>query len=175
MKFLISLSPVLICLLFLSCKDKKEQKLSGKWQEVAVINPQLDKAIHDQQIFADTVGSATTAEQNKALYGTDNIDTMRAALNKNLDSFRRAQLMAIKATRFDFRDNGILYINSNEGIDSSNWYLEEDGALILDRAKLKGSGTKKRMEVLELSDTLLKLGFTENYINSTAIFKPIKK
>jgi hypothetical protein len=175
MKFLISLSPLLICVLLLSCKEKKEQKLLGKWQEVALINPTLDKTIHDQQIFADTVGSTTTAEQNKALYGTDNIDIMRAGLKANLDSFRRAQHFTINATRLDFRDNGMFYINSDEGFDSSNWYFDDDGALIIDEGKLKGTGKKMRVEVLELSDTLLKLEFNEKFLSSTAVFKPIKK
>jgi hypothetical protein len=174
MKFSIFLAPLFACLLLISCKEKKEHKLTGKWQEVAVINPELDEAMHDQQIFADTVGGSTTAEQNKALYGTDNVDTMRAALKKNLDSFRLEQYKVIDATRFDFRDNGILYINSIQGIDSANWYLDDEGALILDEAKLKGNGNKIRMEVVELSDTLLKLGVMNKFANTTAVFKPSK-
>ena len=176
MNYSLILPAALLCILgFSSCKESADRKLVGEWQEVAVLNPQLDEAVHKQQVFADTVGSSTTAEQNKALYGTDNIDTMRAELNTNLDSFRKAQFFAIKATRFDFREGGLLYIHSMDGVDSSNWYLDDDGALILDEAKLKGTGNKIRMEVAELSDTLLKLQFTEQYLTSTAVFKPVKK
>ena len=175
MKYSLIVPAILVCLTLPSCKESGGRKLIGEWQEVAVINPQLEEAIQEQQVFSDTVGSNTTAEQNKALYGTDNIDNMRASLKINLDSFRQAQYEAVKATRFDFREGGLLYIHSMDGVDSSDWYLDEDGALILDEAKLKGSGNKIRMEIAELSDTLLKLKFTEQYLTSTAVFKPVKK
>ena len=175
MKFLFALLPFAFCLLCVSCKKNPEQKLIGKWQEVAIINPQLDEAVHNQQVFADTVGSLTDSTQNVALYGTNNIDTMKARLKENLDSFRKAQFYAVKETWFDFRKGGLMYLHSDDGLDSSSWYLDEDGALILDEAKLKGAGSKIRMEILSVTDTLLKLQFTEQYLTSTAIFKPVKK
>jgi hypothetical protein len=149
--------------------------LIGAWQEVKIINPDLDAAIQAQKTFADTVGHSTTPEQNLSLYGFENVDSFRKELNTNLDSFRKAQFMAVKGTKFDFLENGIIYIHSNEGVDSSNWYIDQDGALILDEAKLKGKGNRIRMEIVELSDTLLKLQYTEKFLNSTAVFKPIKK
>lgn len=158
-----------------SCKKDKAAQLVGKWQEIKVINPDLDATLQQQKTFADTVGYSTTAEQNLALYGVENIDTFKKELHTNLDSFRKEQLKAVEATQFDFQKNGIIYIKSEEGIDSCNWYLDDDGALILDEAKLKGVGTRLRMEIVELSDTLLKLQYTEKFLNSTAVFKPIKK
>lgn len=168
------LLPVLSCIFLASCKEKTEDKLIGKWQEVAVINPQLEATMHDQKVFADTVGSTTDSLQNISLYGTTNIDTFRAMLLANLDSFRKAQFLAVQATSFDFRKDGLIYINSDDGPDSSSWYLDEDGALILDEAKLKGTGGKIRMEILHVSDTMLKLQFNEKYLTSTAVFKPVK-
>lgn len=168
------LLPVLSCIFLTSCKEKTEDKLIGKWQEVAVINPQLEATMQDQKVFADTVGSTTDSLQNMSLYGTTNIDTFRNTILANLDSFRKAQFFAIKATSFDFRRGGLIYINSDDGPDSSNWYLDEDGALILDEAKLKGTGGKIRMEILHISDTMLKLQFNEKYLTSTAVFKPVK-
>jgi hypothetical protein len=100
---------------------------------------------------------------------------MRTELMANLDSFRKAQYYAIKATRFDFRRDSLMYIHSNDGVDSSKWYLDDDGALILDEARLKGAGNRIRMEILHLSDTLLKLQFTEQFLTSTAVFRPVKK
>ena len=172
-----SLLPIsLFCLAALqSCKESREDQLVGEWQEVAVVNPQLEEAIIEQQVFSDTVGRTTTPEQNLALYGTADIEAMRAGLKVNLDSFRKSQFEAVQATRFDFKKGGLLYIHSMDGVDSSNWYLDDDGALIMDEAKLKGAGNKIRMEISELSDTLLKLQFTEQYLTSTAVFKPVKK
>jgi hypothetical protein len=170
-------APIILLGLFsiVSCKGSDERTLVGEWQEVAVINPQLDEAVNKQQLFADTVGSKTTAAQNKALYGTDNIEEMRKSLKTNLDSFRKAQHSAINATRFVFRADGLLYTHSLDGVDSSNWYLDDDGALILDEGKLKGTGNRIRMEIAELSDTLLKLQYNEQFLTSTAVFKPVKK
>lgn len=165
-----------LCLLSLySCKKDKAGKLVGKWQEVAVINPDLDATFNQQKLFADTVGHSNSPEENLALYGVDNIDSFRKVLNANLDSFRMAQIRAVNATQFDFQKNGVIYFHSDEGVDSSNWYLDDDGALILDEAKLKGAGNTIRMEIIELSDTLLKLQYLEKYLNSTAVFRPVKK
>jgi hypothetical protein len=175
MKFSFVLFSLLSCLLLFSCKDKREEQLIGLWQEVDIINPELDAAIHKQHVFADTVGTATDSVQNQMLYGTNDIEAMRTELMANLDSFRKAQYYAIKATRFDFRRDSLMYIHSNDGVDSSKWYLDDDGALILDEARLKGAGNRIRMEILHLSDTLLKLQFTEQFLTSTAVFRPVKK
>ena len=174
LRFRFLIIPLSLCLLF-SCTGKKRHRLVGAWQEVKIINPDLDAAMESQKLFGDTVGHSTTPEQNLALYGTSNIDSFRKAVNANLDSFRKAQSTAVNATKFDFLENGIIYIHSDEGVDSSNWYIDDDGALILDEAKLKGVGNRIRMEIVELSDTLLKLQYTEKFLSSTAVFKPIKK
>ena len=175
MRSLIVAFPAILCLCCISCKQSPEQKLLGRWQEAAIINPQLDATMHDQGVFADTVGATTDSTQNQMLYGTDNIDTFRARTKANLDSFRKEQARAIAATIFDFQKDGLVFIHSTDGIDSAKWYIDEDGALLLDEEKLKGSGGKIRMEVLEASDTLLKLRYNEKYLSSTILFKPVKK
>jgi hypothetical protein len=68
-----------------------------------------------------------------------------------------------------------MYMHSTDGLDSSNWYFDEDGALILDEQKLKGTGNKIKFDVLTLNDTMLKINYTEKYLNSTAIFRPATK
>lgn len=166
--------PILLLGLF-SCKKDRKSMLVRKWQEVAVINPDIDAMFSQQKIFADTVGHSTTAEENLALYGVSNIDSFRKALNANLDSFRHGQYRAVVSTVFDFHKNGVIYIHSDDGVDSSSWYLDDDGALILDEAKLKGVGTTLRMDIVELSDTSLKLQYMEKFLNSTAVFKPAEK
>jgi hypothetical protein len=131
--------------------------------------------IYKQSLFIDTVGSYTDSAENVRAYGTNNIDTMKASLRANLDSFRREQQKTVEATWFDFRKGGLMYMHTPDGLDSSKWYFEEDGALILDEEKLKGNGNKIRLEVLALNDTMLKINYKEQYLNSTAIFRPASK
>jgi len=175
MKIIHRLLPMLILLAVVSCKEQKGSKLIGLWQETAVINPQLDGAVEEQKLFADTVGNSTDSLQNISLYGTDNIENMRAALRANLDSFRMAQIESMNATRMEFREDSMMYIHTIDGVDSSKWYIDEDGGLILDEAAMKGAGNKIRMDILHLSDTMLKLQFTEKFLSSTSVFKPVKK
>ena len=175
MKHTIALILIPLSLMALSCSKTREEELIGLWQETAVINPQLDQTIRDQAAFSDSVGRSTDADANLALYGTSDIDSFRIELKNNLDAYRKAQSEAVNATKFDFRKGGIMYIHSGDGLDSSNWYLDEDGALVLDEAKLKGTGSKISMQILDLSDTSLKLQYTEKFLSSTAVFKPVKK
>jgi hypothetical protein len=169
---------IFICCALLagSCKkDAPADKIIGEWQEERVINPQLDEMIAKQSLFIDTVGSYTDSAANVALYGTNNIDTMKAELSANLDSFRKEQQHVVDETWFDFRKSGLVYMHSTDGLDSSNWYFDEDGALILDEQKLKGAGGKIKFDVLALNDTILKINYTEKYLNSTAIFRRATK
>lgn len=164
----------LCSLYFISCKPDNAQKLVGAWQEIRVINPQLDSALFQQTVFADTVGTSTDSLQNYLLYGATNIDSFKVHAKANLDSFRKNQFYAIQATIFDFQKDGKMYLHSLDGVDTAKWFIDDDGALILDQEH-KAEGSKIRMEIKELSDTLLQLNYKEQYLESTAVFKPVKK
>ena len=160
-----------------SCKHSAKDQLIGRWQEVRVENPQLDEEMYKQEIFVDTIGSHTDSAQNSRQYGFSNLDTFKTKMNAGLDSFRKSQYKSVRATRFEFRPDGIILTHSDDGLDSAAWYLDADDAkvLVLDVPKLKGKGPKLRFDITELSDTLLKLKYTENFLTSTAVFKPVKK
>ena len=176
MKFNPTVLSLCCVVLMVSCKkDSPSDKIMGEWQEVQVINPQLDEMIHKQSLFIDTVGSYTDSAENVRAYGTNNIDTMKANLRANLDSFRKEQKAVMEATWFDFRKDGLMYMHSTDGLDSSKWYFDEDGALILDEEKLKGGGNKIKLDVVTLNDTMLKINYVEKYLNSTAIFRRATK
>jgi hypothetical protein len=160
---------------FASCKPEKKDMIIGLWQEIGVANPQMDNAVEEQRLFLDTLGKHTDSVANVALYGTNNIDSFKKGMRTNLDSFKKAQGKAISETWFDFHKNGIVYLHSQEGLDSANWYIEEENALMLDEEKLKGVGSKIRMEIAALDDTALQLHYTEQYLNSTAFFKRVKR
>lgn len=174
MKLSLVAVPALLFLCCLSCKPDNASKLVGEWQEVRVVNPQLDATLFAQTTFADTVGVSTDSIQNFQLYGTTNIDTFKKEARANLDSFRKNQYYAVRATIFDFQKGGKMYLHSLDGVDTAKWFIDDDGALILDQEH-KTVGSKIRMEIVEVSDTLLQLKYKEQYLESTAVFKPIKK
>jgi hypothetical protein len=157
-----------------SCRPSRETQIIGLWQEVSMTNPQMDQAMEEQMRFVDTVGSQTDAAANVALYGIDNMDSFKASIRTNIDSFKRAQGKAVSETWFEFQKNGMAYLHSMDGLDSANWYFEDD-ALILDEQKLKGGGAKIQMDVQVLNDTALQLHFTEKYLSSTASFRKVKR
>lgn len=163
-------------LLFIaSCEKKKEDKIAKKWQAVDLESPQMDQMIADQKHFLDTFGKNTTPQQNDSMYGTRNIDSMRASLSQQLDDFIGMQEHSVKNTWFQFRKDGIALMNFSGQTDSTKWYFDENGTLILDEQKLKGSGNKIKMDVVKLEDTVLKLRFTEDQMTSTVTFRPAEK
>ncbi len=169
---------LLLCLAAVaSCKHSVKDQLIGRWQETRVENPQMEEEIYKQQIFVDTIGRSTDSAQNSRLYGITNIDTFKTKMRANLDSFRKAQYKMVRATWFDFRPDGVILTHSDDGLDSAAWYLDDEDkkVLVLDVPKLKGKGPKLRFDIAELSDTLLKLKYSENFLTSTAVFRPEKK
>ncbi len=160
---------------FAACKPDPKSQIIGLWQEVDIKNPQIDEAMEQQHQFLDTVGRGMDSASAAQLYGVANIDTFKKSIRTNLDSFKRAERKAVTETWFDFHKDGLVYLHSQEGIDSAKWYFDDDGALMLDEQALKGGGAKIRMEVLALNDTALRLNHKEQYLNSTAEFRRVKR
>lgn len=163
-----------LLLLAASCKPGREDVLARKWQEVSIRNEQIAK-MEEQQAFLDTLGTHTTPAENIRLYGSSNIDSYKAVNQAFIDQYRSAQQEIVRNTWFDFRKDGVVYLHSGNGPDSAAWYFEEDGALVLDKLKLKGTGNNIRMEVLTLNDTSLKVRFELNHLTNEASFVPYEK
>jgi hypothetical protein len=54
------------------------------------------------------------------------------------------------------------------------WYFDDDGNIIMDEMAHKGAGSKIKMELVKLEDTILQLRFNENGFSSLATFRPEK-
>ena len=169
------LSILILLAAFSACKPDPKSRILGLWQEVGIKNPQIDDAMEQQRQFLDTVGMHTDSATNARLYGFASIDTFKKSIRTNLDSFKRAQGKAIRETWFEFQNGGIVYLHSQEGLDSAKWYFDDDGALMLDEQALKGGGAKIRMTIVALNDTALRLNHKEQYLNSTADFRRVKR
>lgn len=161
-------------LLTASCKRSSEDMLTRKWQEVSIDNPTMQGAIDEQQHFIDTMGAHTSPDENEHLYGIRDLDSLKTELINQVNAYHVEQQRIIDNTWFLFRKDGIVLLNSDEGVDSASWYLDEDKNLILDEMKLKGTGSTISMQILELTDTSLKLSFTQDNATSTVRFKPVK-
>lgn len=166
---------VLICSLLFACKPDKKLLLERTWRAKFLNNPQMNEILTNGQKFIDTVGTHTNAETNKDLYGTTNLDSLKKALQVQMDSVVAMQQRAVEETVFTFRKDGIAVIKFNGSEDSTKWYFDENGAIILDENKQKGSGDKIKMEIVSISDTALQLNFQENGVNSVVTFHPDKK
>lgn len=164
---------LLISVSLYSCKKGKEEKIVHRWQASELQSPQLDQMIKDQRTFIDTFGKGDAAT-NERLYGVSNIDSLKAAMETELNDFKAMQTHAVQNTWFDIRKDGVAIMNFSGQVDSANWYFNEEGALVLDEMKLKGTGSKIVMEVVTLEDALLKLRFTEDGMTSTVTFHPEK-
>lgn len=162
-----------ICLLS-GCKDDPKDLIVGKWQAVSVESPELKEQIANSKVFFDTVGTSTDAAANEQLYGVRNMDSMRVVLKAQLDSFLATQDATVQNTWMNFDKNGTVVASFNSPPDTVKWYFDDEGNLMLDELEQKGAGTKIKMEVSRLEDTILQLKYNENGFSSTATFKPVK-
>lgn len=168
--------PAGLLLLATACTQDNQKKIIGRWQQESIKNPVMEQVILEQQSFIDTIGKSTTPEQNDSLYGTRNIDSLREVLKLEINTFKEDQDRAIKNTWFEFRKDGVLVLKTDDMVDSSSWYLEDEGkTLVLDEQKLKGSGSQVRMEIMTLSDDAMKLRFSQGQDTSTVTFKAVTK
>lgn len=160
---------------FAACKRSDKEMIAKKWRAVKLESPDMDKKIHEQEMFLDTFGKNADEKTNEAIYGVKNIDSVRESLKAQLKDFKDMQEHSTKNTWFDFHPDGVVVMNFSGQLDSTNWYFDDEHALILDEMKLKGSGNKIKMVVKQLTDTSLKLEFNEEGMTSTVTFHPEKK
>ncbi len=161
------------CIVLYSCKQSKEDIITRKWQAVKVENPELEQQITDSRVFFDTVGKSTDAATNELLYGVRNMDSMRIVLKTQLDSFLAMQQQTVQNTWLHFNRNGTVAAAFGTDPDTVKWYFDDEGNLMLDELEQKGAGSKIKMEVVKLEDTVLHLRFNENGFSSTAVFHPV--
>ena len=162
---------ILLMVLMLACKGRKRDALVGTWHAIKLENPEMDSFFKNSQAYIDTVGKNHDAATNIELYGVANMDSMRKFLQQQYDSTKAMQMDAVAHTVFKFRKDSIVELFFNGGIDSSKWYLDKDGALILNDLNAQSAEDKARMEIVELSGSVLKLRFRENNSSSVVTFR----
>lgn len=163
---------LLLCTVIVSaCKHDKKSMITGKWHAVKLENPEMDSFFIHSQAYIDTVGKGHDDATNKELYGVANMDSMRRVLQGQYDSTKKMQTDAVTNTIFQFRKDSIAVLSFSGVTDSSKWFFDADGDLVL-RDMHPGSDETVKMQVLELSESVLKLRFEENGASSTVTFHP---
>lgn len=155
-------------------QDKKKM-LIGKWQAVQLDNPQVIKMMNEQDAFLDTFGKNTSDEQNLEIYGFTNIDSARDVLINEKTEYMAMQDHAVKNTRFEFREDGWVIMDFSGQVDSTEWDINDEGKLTLQKPDNQQDGEDISLEILEVTDTLLRLQMSEQGMSSTVIFKPADK
>ena len=162
---------LLITLVLFSCKQNRRTMLIGTWHAVSLDNPDMDSFFTRSQQYIDTIGKANDTATNRRLYGVTNMDSMRHILQGQYDSAKAMQRDAVNNTVFRFRKDSMVILSFNGSIDSSRWYINDSGALILDELNGYGPGDRVKMQIEALTDTVLKLKFSENGAISTVTFR----
>ena len=161
--------------LLYSCKQTKEEMLAKKWRGVSVSNPNLDSMVAEKEVFIDTFGRNTDAETNEKIYGFKNVDSMRESLKAEWKDVRDMQKHAVENTWFDFRKNGTVVMNFSGQTDSSKWAFTKDGGLELAQPKTQANAVSIKMDIVTLTDTVLKLRYNDKGGTSTVTFHPDSK
>lgn len=162
----------IVCLTTACNTQDKKAMITGEWQAVSLENHQLDSLMAEQTRFLDTFGNNTTDEENLAIYGFTNIDSVREVSKKEMTEYMAMQDHAVKNTMFNFRKDGMVIMNFSGQMDSTKWQINNEGKLVLDEpAEQDGAGAIS-MDILSLSDTMLKLQMTERGMSSIVVFKP---
>jgi len=163
-------------LVFLSsCKPSKEQMILKKWQAVSVESPGMEKMIEESRSFYDTIGKSTSRAQNLAIYGVSNMDSFRTILMAQLDSLVNQQNQTVQNTWLEFMRDSTVAAAFGSAPDTIKWYFDDEGNLMLDEMEQKGTGSRIKMEVLKLEDSVLQLRFVESNFTSVATFKPVAR
>ena len=172
----IQFAGVVLMLAFSACApNDKKTMITGKWQAVSLENPQLITLMTEQTSFLDTFGKNTTTEQNMEIYGFTNIDSARDVLKKEMVDYMDMQEHAVKNTWFDFREDGIVVMNFSGQVDSTKWHINDKGMLVLEETATEGKPETINMEIISLTDSMLKLQMNDKGMSSTVIFEPVNK
>lgn len=158
-----------------SCTQSNNDKLARKWKAVSVENPALDSMVRDREIFIDTFGKNNDEATNEKVYGFKNLDSVRESLRAEWKDMRDMQKHAVENTWFDFKKNGMVVMNFSGQTDSSKWTINKDGSLQLEEPKTKPNAVSIKMDIVQLTDTSLKLRYNDNGGTSTVSFHPDSK
>lgn len=159
----------------LSSCQSKHNLLMGKWHGVTMVNPDMDSFFIATQKYIDTFGRNADAKTAIELYGTDNLDSLRHAMQVERDSAKTMQDDAIKRTVFEFRKDSLVLMAFGGGPErNSKWFIEGDTVLVLEQTMDNGLIDRQKgvIKTLNKEDMVLKFKDEKGY--SLVTFKKEK-
>ncbi|NDC41092.1 MAG: hypothetical protein EBZ77_06005 [Chitinophagia bacterium] len=160
----------ILALLLSSCQQGPEQLIKGKWRGTRLHNPRLDSFFHETQHYIDTITKARTTEENLAIYGVTNTDSLKQALQLQHDSTMAMQRDAVKNTWFQFMDDSVAIVSFNGNADTGKWHIENKVDLIIEEIDGTGTAQRTKMNIDSLTGNKLKLRFDDENYSSTVTF-----
>jgi len=160
---------LLLVLTVYSCKQKHEL-LTGTWHGVKLENADIDSFFVRSQHYIDTIGKSGDATMNMSIYGVTNMDSLRGVLQAQYDTAKAMQMMAVTNTVFRFTADSMAILSFNGVKDTGRWYIDTANKLVLEDITPNGGGEKGNMEIITLTDDVLKLRFREDSNFSTVTF-----
>lgn len=157
-------------LLITSCKSKR-QMLVGSWHAVKLENPEMDNFFVNSQNYIDTIGKKNSDSLNMQIYGVTNMDSLRRVLQAQFDTAKAMQSGAVSNTIFRFRDDSIAILTFNGAVDTAKWYMDKQDKLVLDDLHPENKEARVNMEILKITDVVMKLRFREDSSFSTVTFR----
>ena len=161
-------------LLMLSCTGNKKKMIIGRWQGVSMTNPQMDSFFKATQKYIDTFGKHTSEADNIKLYGTNNLDSLRNAMQAQRDSAKHLQEGAILQTVFEFRKDSLVLMSFNGGSEkNSKWFFENDSTVVLEQLLESGLLDRQKGVIMKLDKDQLQLKFKDGNDYSLVTFKKL--
>jgi hypothetical protein len=162
---------IIFCsLILLACNNSKKKLICHMWQATNLYNPKLDLLIAQTKADIDTIGN-----EDAIIKASVNVDSFRKMLQSQLDADLYSQKISLENTSYEFKENGITFIKTIEGVDSAKWYLESDNVLRIDEPALTGMGDVQDFNIVQLDDNNMKLQMVLNGDTSIMTFKKANK
>lgn len=167
---------VALLVLLAACGRSKQKLLMGTWHVVKMENPEIDSFFINSQRYIDTMGSTNDPVVNMALYGSTNMDSVRANMQHQFDSARQLQTDLVHHTVFSFYTDSLAVVSFGGAPDTSKWHINKEGKLIMQKIEEGAVPEIQKIDIVSLSDTELVLKFKQDPSTySVVTFHPEKK
>ena len=149
--------------------------LVGTWRGTKLENTNIDSFFIKSQHVIDTLGKYNDPDKNYELYGTSNMDSVRRTLQIQHDSALFIQNQRVTKTVFSFTHDKYAYITFDDHTttDTAHWTFDDEGSLLLEDISAGGSRAVKRMQILQLTDSVMRLQIWANDDSSKITFQKV--
>lgn len=158
------LSVSLVCF-FGACNGDKASMISKKWKTTDIENTSIKKEMAYYKALMDTM-----TEKNEMVEFFGSVDSFKKVIVEDLAKQEEMQKTSLENSFMEFKKNKKVYFTSVDGVDSANWYIEEDD-IVVDDEEFTGVSTVTRLSIVELDKNNLTVRMINQYDTSTIRMK----